>query len=1100
MPDGPDRRLVAVMFTDMVGYTTLVQADERLGLDKRDAYWRAIERQHDAFGGTIVQRLGDGSMSMFPSSLAAVRAGVELQRQLLAQQVSIRLGIHVGEVIVEPERLTGVAVNIAARIEALALPGAVMLSDSARDQVANRSDVEVVGLGRFELKNVGRPVELYAVAADGVIVPDAQALAGTAPALPNATASTAPRSPELPVRGPFVGRNADLARLVELLGVGPRGAGPGGSVGAVLLAGEAGVGKTRLLAALADEARRWRWRVLVGHCVNLGDAPLPYLPFTEVFGRLADAEPALAQQAVEAAPPVARLMPGRRSLADGPSSVERIDRAELFEGVLAAFGRLAESGPVMLVVEDLHWADASTLEIMGFLLTRPRPGRVAIVGSYRSDDLHRRHPLRRAAAEWARLPGVVRLALRPLADADVRSLIEALHPDRMPEAEIASIVSRAEGNAFFLEELLAAADLGGHALPGDLAELLLLRLDSLDEPARRVVRVAAVAGRRVSHPLLESVAGLDPAALDAGLRSAIESNVLVPSGDDGYAFRHALLAEAVHDDLLPRERVQLHAAYAAALSAGDVDGTAAELAMHARAAHDLATAVGASVAAGDEAMTVAGPDEAVRHYELALELLPHASTDVPINAVALTVKASRAAAAAGDVFRAVALVQDRLADLPDADDDERTALLHALADAAVLGDTGVDVLQLTTDLIELVPADPPSPLRARVASLHARANADRSRDETAARWATEALTMAERLRLPDVVADATTTLARLEERSGDPDVSLAVLENAAAAARAGGHLGPELRSRFNLGSLHYELGCLQAARTTFEETAARAREAGRPWAPYGFDARAMTALVAYVQGDWDEVQRIVDVRGESPPPIAEVVLTAVGLAVSAGRGQRAALGQLPRLRPYWDRDGLVAIFSGAAAIDLYGDGGDLAAATAIHADVVEAVARLWREPLFHARIRLNALLLGQVCAAAVRAPDLSDTARQRLVEQGDELAAAAETVAERAFAGRRRGPEAEAWLARLRAEHARLRWVAGTGTTGAADLVESWLATVAAFDRLGHVYEVARSRARLAAALQTADRGEEADEQVRLAAATGRRLGAAPLWRAPSSA
>jgi adenylate cyclase len=170
--DRLDRRLVAVMFTDMVGYTALMQADERLAVDKRDRYVRALETHHDAFGGTIVQRLGDGSLSMFPSSLAAVLAAVEIQRELAPQLVPLRIGVHVGEVIVEPERLTGDAVNIAARIESFAVPGGVMLSDSAYDQIKNRSDIGVVGLGRFRLKNVGRPLELYAVSADGVVVPD----------------------------------------------------------------------------------------------------------------------------------------------------------------------------------------------------------------------------------------------------------------------------------------------------------------------------------------------------------------------------------------------------------------------------------------------------------------------------------------------------------------------------------------------------------------------------------------------------------------------------------------------------------------------------------------------------------------------------------------------------------------------------------------------------------------------------------------------------------------------------------------------------------------------------------------------------------------
>jgi class 3 adenylate cyclase len=229
-----DRRLVAVMFTDMAGYTALMQADERLGLDKRDRYVSALEGHHDAFGGTIVQRLGDGSMSMFPSALAAVLAAIEIQRELAAEDVPVRIGVHVGEVVVDPERLTGDAVNIAARIESFAVPGGVMLSDAAYDQIKNRSDVGIVRLGRFRLKHVGRPFELYAVAADGVVVPDPAALEGKGEQF----ASLPSNLPDLPA--PLVGRAAELASLVELAR----------EHRVVTITGPGGVGKTRIVIEL----------------------------------------------------------------------------------------------------------------------------------------------------------------------------------------------------------------------------------------------------------------------------------------------------------------------------------------------------------------------------------------------------------------------------------------------------------------------------------------------------------------------------------------------------------------------------------------------------------------------------------------------------------------------------------------------------------------------------------------------------------------------------------------------------------------------------------------------------------------------------------
>ncbi|MGZ4639239.1 MAG: ATP-binding protein, partial [Actinomycetes bacterium] len=905
--------------------------------------------------------------------------------------------------------------------------------------------------------------------------------------------------PETAAQAPLVGRADELDRLRGLVGLGAPGTPPARTAGGVvLLAGDAGVGKTRLLAELREQARAEGWRVIVGHCLDFGDSALPYLPFSEAFGRLALESPALASSLVGAAPGIARLMPQRRLLAD-PSEpvapgVERMERADLFETVHAALTTLSENAPLLLLVEDVHWADQSTREMLSFLFARQFAAPVSIVASYRSDDLHRRHPLRTTAAEWSRLPGVTRVQLRPLADDDVRELVRLLHPAPLAERELRGIVARAEGNAFFIEELGAAAELGSRLLPSDLADLLLVRLDQLDESTRLVVRAAAVAGRRVPHDLLAHVVSLEPGALERAMRTAVEGNVLVPVGDDGYAFRHALLAEAIYDDLLPGERVRLHGAYADALAAHDIDGTAAELARHARAAHDLATATRASIQAGDEAMTVAGPDEAARHYEVALELLadPELAAVVSVDVVELTVKAADAAATAGHVFRALALVQDQLHALPaEADPLDRARLLLALGHAALLSDSMVDLLAVSTEALRLVPAEPVTDLRARVVNIHARANADRNRDDDATRWSTEALLLARRLRLPDVVADASTTLARLDERAGDPDSSRVSLEKAISEARAAGEVAPELRGLFNLGGLHYELGHLGEALAVYAEAAERARETGRPWAPYGIDARVMVGVVAYASGDWDLVTRTADVTGESPPGMAEAGLAAMATAVAAGRGDTAALDLMPTVRPWWERDGMIAIVSGAAAIDLLGDRGDLAGATAMYDDLVATVGELWQAPSFQARIRLSALMLGHLGTAATR---VTAGERATLAARGAELAEAAAQVERRgALRGRRRGPEGDAWAARVVAEHLRLRWLTAVDPPAEDELVAAWVTAVESFERFGHVFEVARSRARLAAVLRAVGRPAEAAEQIGLARSVAQVLGAEPL-------
>ncbi len=350
-------------------------------------------------------------------------------------------------------------------------------------------------------------------------------------------------------RPDLVGRDDEVARLTEALGW--TGAG-----GAVLLGGDAGIGKTALVGRLVDAASDRR--VLVGHCVGEVGASLPYLPFVEMLAALDARERDLVDDLVAAHPGLVPLVP--RIGAGSRSDTDRAGLVEAVHGALAALGRL---GPLLVVVEDVHWADESTRELLTLLFTRSRPEGVGLLVTWRSDDVHRRHPLSGTLAVWSRLPGLARLDLGPLSEDVLRRIVRRARPD-LPSRSVEEAARRAEGNAFFAEELAAAAGTG-RVDPGDLSRLLVARVDRLDDAAQGLVRVASVIGRRVPHALLERVADVDAATLRAGLRTAVEHHVLEPWGDRGYAFRHALLAEAVSDDLLPAERLQLHRACAEAL-------------------------------------------------------------------------------------------------------------------------------------------------------------------------------------------------------------------------------------------------------------------------------------------------------------------------------------------------------------------------------------------------------------------------------------------------------------------------------------------------------------------------------------------------------
>ena len=917
----------------------------------------------------------------------------------------------------------------------------------------------------------------------------------------DSTATAEPR-PEL------LGRTHELAELERHLGTAPESpAGPRGR--AALVAGDAGLGKTRLLTELAERARASGWTVMIGHCLDFADQLLPYLPFSEMLGRLADDDPESAARIAERHPAITALAPGRRLMSGaeppapldgaGLRDADTVDRAAVFAAVHGALESLAAERPVLVVLEDLHWADRSTRDLVSFLLARQFRAPVAVVGSYRSDDLHRRHPLRTVVSEWVRLPGVLRMQLTPLPDDVVRHLVLTLQPGRLRERDVAWVVERAEGNAFFAEELVGARSVDhGSALPEDLADLLLVRLDRLDDASRQVVRAAACAGRRVTHALLAAVVELPQDELEQGVRTAVESHVLVRVGADSFAFRHALLAEAVYGDLLPGERVRLHGRYVDALTSGVVDATAAELATHARAAHDTETAIRAGVRAGEEAMAVGGPDDAAEHFEAVLELLARPGTPVPdgVDPVTLVRRTSEAVVASGHPGRAMALVRDHLDQAPPAlDPRDRARLLLAWAAAAVVNESRKDPTVATAEALRLI-GEEPGRLRTRALSLHARCLADEGRDEEAAKFAGEALAMAQRFELHQTAAEAATTIAALDGRLGHLDSAVRALEGVVAAAREAGNTEAEMRGRFHLALIELEEGRLAAAQELFREAAAAATASGRPWAPYGFDARYQQAMTAYLRGRWDEALDIANPAGEAPPADAEALLVTFRMMVGAGRGDESVLRHYEPLKASWPREALVAVSAGAAAIELLGAQGDLTGVWRVHDEVVASAEATWN-PEFQARARLSALVLGQLAdAAGPRGVDRTAPAGQRAetMRRAGELLDVVDRI-HRAVNARPRGfgPEGRAWVTRAHAEHLRLRWLGGSDSPPDEELLAAWRGTVEAFDEFGHRHEAARSRARLASVLVAAGRAAEATPLVAEARAVAEELGAAPL-------
>jgi DNA-binding NarL/FixJ family response regulator/tetratricopeptide (TPR) repeat protein len=887
---------------------------------------------------------------------------------------------------------------------------------------------------------------------------------------------------------PLIGRSREMADLVDALE-----AATGPASASVLLSGDAGVGKTRLLSELLDRAGERRMIRLVGHCIDFGDVGLPYLPFTEALGRLFGERPELGAELQEQFPPLVPLLPQHRTIGAGSGGAadSRLDRGELFAAVLAALARIGQTNPLVLIIEDAHWADQSTRDLIGFLLTRLDGDQVAMMVSYRSDDLHRRHPLRTAVAEWSRLPGVRRIHLGPLPDDDVRALIRSVRPG-MVERDIRRIVERAEGNAFFIEELLSAADRAGSsdsAVPAALADLLLVRLDRLSEPARAIARLTAVAGRLVPHTVLEVVAGMPHTELEAALREAVDAHVLEPSGHDRYGFRHALLGEAVYDDLLPGERVRLHAAFAAALAKESIVGTTAELARHALQSHDLQVAYTASIRAGEEAVAVAAPQEGMQHFEAALELLPSIPDAPEEGASRLTLAAADAASAAGHLARAASLARDALTKIPAGATELRARALLSYATHSLAIEGEIEAVATTDDALRLLAGDRPTALRAQLAATHARALSQLGRNDEAVKWAKQAIEIAQEIEQPDAATDAWTTLAVEEKRAGDPAAAAAQLEQIAARAREAGQIGEELRVLFQLGVLWLGVADLAAARDAYRRCWDRACAAGRQWAVYGIDARAHLALVHFIAGDWDESVRVSSVSGAQPPQVAELKLLTTGSAVRVARGDASLLAELPRLRSRWRDDGMIAIWGLSQAMEIHTQRRDTAAALAVHDELVAVVADIWQQPWFAARLRVSALGLAALSATVAALPELG---RRSAVLRGRQLHAEGRFTADQSRTeALSLGPESEAWLRRLDAEWARLRWLADIDPPAIAEHEALWRSAIEAF--AGEQYEQARSQTRLAAVLRAAGRASAANELVAAARVVASQLGAQPL-------
>jgi DNA-binding CsgD family transcriptional regulator len=888
--------------------------------------------------------------------------------------------------------------------------------------------------------------------------------------------------------GTLVGRDAELARLRGLL----QDAAAGRAVTG-LVSGDAGIGKSRLVAEAMQTAQRDGFTVLCGQCAEIGDS-VPYLPFADAFRT---APPAI-EKAIKARPVLSRLLP------DGDGLAQQADwaglaREQMFGAVLSLLSELAVDRPVLLVIEDLHWADASTRHLVTFLARMLHRERVAIIGTYRTDDLHRRHPLRGVIAELLRLPMVGLVELGPLPAAALAEILsnEPSAPSPLSAATLNSLVERAEGNAYYAEELLTASSHAEGTLPTGLAALLLARVERLSDAAQQVLRAAAVAGGGADD-LVRAASGLPDEAYEEAVREAAGHQLLAPDGPDGYRFRHALLREAVYGDLMPGERTRLHARLASLLAtvfANTVPGAAAELAHHSMASHDIPGAFAASVRAGTEAEGLGAPAEAHRHYDLALELWVRVEAAERIAGMTrgkLGLKSALAAAASGDVPRAVHLlrrIRDRVsgAEGPAESAELRGRVGERLAYHLLQSENMrwyVEALDVAEATVRETLDEPPTWYRARAMATYAIALKDARRDDDARAWASRAREAARAAGSASVEADALVTTGQLALRTGSSDEAIGLFAAAVEQAGAAGALGVRLRATYQLAQERLVRGELAEAASVAHRGEEWAEAAGLGLAPFGLDLRHLHFQAHFTDGCWDHAQELADGFPVRVTRQSEALLSAMALFVDVARGNPAADERRTWLEPFW-HDVFVAYIARGILAEHALWQGDCERALAEAEAAINADAWPAHSPSV---IRVTAIALA---ARADRAAQLRATGDASRADAEAAAGAALLSVAREGASYPARpkatlGPEGRGWLARCEAEYARL-----TGTNSP----DAWERVLAEFGP-GYVYETARTQWRLAEALVETGRRDEAAAVWRAARDTATRLLAAPLGAA----
>jgi ATP/maltotriose-dependent transcriptional regulator MalT len=879
----------------------------------------------------------------------------------------------------------------------------------------------------------------------------------------------------------FVGRAGELAELQAAL-LDAAESRPS----LALVGGESGVGKSRLADELKRHARETGARVLSGDCVELGDDELPYAPLLGALRPLVrEGDPALDALAPPLRAALDAILPGL----GGVDSAGEAAQSRVFEALLALLESLSDPDPVVLVIEDLHWADSSTRSFIGFLSRTICNERILLLGTYRSDELHRRHPLRPLLAELASDPYARLLELPRFTPEELAEQLEGILAGPPDPELVDRLYSRSEGNALYTEEILAAGLDGRGSLPPTLRDALMLRVERLSPRAQEVIRWLACQPA-ADHALVVAVAGLEPAELRDALREAVASHIVVTVGEESYGFRHALLREVVYDDLLPGERTELHAALADALEERIENGEqgahiTAQAAHHWAAAGDQPRALTAAVRAGLAAKRVNAFGEAESLFERALALwerVPEPEAVAGLEEVELLRHTAAAADQAGDPTRQEALLR-RALELVDAEHDPgRAALIQErLSQSLWSQHRQDDSLEALKEGLALLPEDEPSAERAKLLAQLSRRRMVQSRFIEAAECAREAIAVARDAGHRESESIALNALGTALGDSGDVDAGVAYLRESLAIALDEG-LEMEVSGAWvNIADVFELAGrmeeALDAARQGLETAATR------DWRTTDW-LRLAISDYAFQMGDWTRAEESIPAASRRHTGGTLLYWQTCRAQLALGRGdlQAAAdaVGVLAKATAGLSEPQFVGKY-GVLSAELSRRRGDIEAARAVVDDALDRI-----EYCSEDIVRIAALAVAGLRVEG----DAGEAARDRRDEEAQSLARTrADALLERARLAAESGWVVEvAQLATAQAEHAR-----ASGAAPGRDPVGLWRAAADRWDELHRPYHAAYARWREAEALMAARDRDGATRAASSALAAARRIGSAWL-------